>query len=107
MGSLRDALDGQPQNYEAIYRLGLTHLFLGQPGEAQGYLEISWQRVPWSARVNFFLGEAMRLAGDTRARWYLSNAQRWAANDFFRAAATAAIARVDENSAAAAGGAKE
>lgn len=98
MLALRDALDVQPQNYEAIYRLGITHLYLGQPGEAQGYLEIAWQRVPWSPRVNYFLGESMRLAGDTRSRWYLSNAQRWAGNDYFRAAAGAALASLATDS---------
>ena len=92
MLDLRDALDGDPTNYDAIYRLGITHLFMGQPGEAVGYLQIAWQRVPWSPRVNYFVGESMRLLGDTRARWYLTNAQRWASSGFFQKAAEIALA---------------
>ena len=88
---LRDVLDEQPDNFEAIYRLGLAHLFLGQPGEALGYLEIAWRRAPWSPRVNYFLGEAMRLLGDSRARWFLSNALRWSASEFFRQASRMAL----------------
>lgn len=88
---LRDVLDAQPDNFEAIYRLGLAHLYIGQAGEAQAYLEIAWRRVPWSARVNYFLGEAMRLLGDSRAQWYLENAERWAASAYFRQAARASL----------------
>ena len=88
---LRDVLDAQPDNFEAIYRLGLAHLYIGQAGEAQAYLEIAWRRVPWSARVNYFLGEAMRLLGDSRAQWYLENAERWAASAYFRKAAQSSL----------------
>lgn len=91
MLDLRDALDHNANSYEAIYRLGIAHLYLGQPGEAQGYLQVAWQRVPWSPRVNFFIGESMRLAGDTRARWYLDGAQRWAVTDYYAEAAAQAL----------------
>jgi len=94
MLDLRDALDQNANSYEAIYRLGIAHLYLGQPGEAQGYLQVAWQRVPWSPRVNFFVGESLRLTGDTRARWFLAGAQRWAASDFFEKAATEALQRL-------------
>jgi len=95
--SLSAALEADPDNFEAIYRLGIAQLYSGSPGTAQGYLEIAWQRVPWSPRVNFFLGESMRLLGDSRARWYLTNAQRWASNAFYRAAAEAALARLEQD----------
>jgi len=94
MLDLRDALDYDANSYEAIYRLGIAHLFLGQPGEAQGYLRVAWQRVPWSPRVNFFVGESLRLTGDTRARWFLDSAQRWAASSFYEKAATEALGRL-------------
>jgi len=94
--NLRDVLDRQPDSFEAIYRLGLAHLYLGQPGESLGYLEIAWRRAPWSARVNYFLGENLRLVGDSRARWYLRNAARWAASDYFREASRMALAELDE-----------
>ncbi len=91
MLDLRDVLDHKASNYEAIYRLGIAHLYLGQPGEAQGYLQIAWQRVPWSPRVNYFVGESLRLTGDTRARWFLDGAQRWAASAFYEQAAAEAL----------------
>lgn len=91
MLDLRDALDQNPNNYEAIYRLGIAHLYMGQPGEAQGYLQVAWQRVPWSPQANFFLGESLRLVGDTRARWYLNNAHRWASSAYYQKVSAAAL----------------
>ncbi len=93
--NLRDVLEMQPDSFEAIYRLGLAHLHIGQPGESLGYLEIAWRRAPWSARVNYFLGENLRLVGDSRARWYLENAARWAASDYFREASRMALEELD------------
>ena len=93
--NLRDVLDVQPDSFEAIYRLGLAHLYIGQPGESLGYLEIAWRRAPWSARVNYFLGENLRLVGDSRARWFLQNASRWAASEYFREVTRMALAEID------------
>ena len=93
--NLRDVLEEQPDSFEAIYRLGLAHLYIGQPGESLGYLEIAWRRAPWSARVNYFLGENLRLVGDSRARWYLQNAARWATSDYFRKASRMALAELE------------
>lgn len=93
--NLRDVLEMQPDSFEAIYRLGLAHLYIGQPGESLGYLEIAWRRAPWSARVNYFLGENLRLIGDSRARWYLQNAARWAASDYFREASRMALEELE------------
>ena len=98
MFDLRDVLELQPDSFEAIYRLGLAHLYIGQPGESLGYLEIAWRRAPWSARVNYFLGENLRLLGDSRARWFLQNASRWAASDYFREASRLALAELESAS---------
>ena len=95
-GALRRALAQAPERFRAIYWLGLAHLYLGQPGEALAYLSIAWQRAPWSPRVNYFLGEAYRLVGDSRARGVLENAHRWSAHEFFRASAAAALEAIAE-----------
>jgi tetratricopeptide (TPR) repeat protein len=92
--NLRAALAREPQQFDAIYRLGLAHLYLGQPGEALGYLTIALRRAPWSPRVNYFLGEAYRQLGDTRAGIHLSNASRWASSSFYRYAADRALAQL-------------
>lgn len=74
---LRAVLEQTPDDFRGIYRLGLAHLFLGESGAAIAYLRIVFRRAPWSPNVNFFLGEAYRMAGDPRARVYLDRARRW------------------------------
>lgn len=91
---LRRGLFEEPDRFDAIYRLGQAHLFLGQPGEAVNYLAIAAQRAPWSARVNYFLGEAYRLLGDSRARVHLERAARWADAAYIQASAEAALAEL-------------
>ena len=41
--------------------------------------------------MNFFIGESLRLVGDTRARWYLSNARRWAISPYYQQVSAAAL----------------
>lgn len=94
---LRRGLFDEPDRFDAIYRLGQAHLYLGQPGEAVNYLAIAVQRAPWSARVNYFLGEAYRLLGDSRARRHLERAERWSGSAFFRSSAEASLAQLTTN----------
>ena len=94
VADLRRGLFDAPDRFDAIYRLGQAHLYLGQPGEAVNYLAIAATRAPWSARVNYFLGEAYRLLGDSRARTHLQRAERWAGSEFFRKSAAAALAEL-------------
>lgn len=89
--SLRQALDIDPRQFEVIYRLGIAELYQGRAGASIGYLTIALQRAPWSPRVNYFIGEAYRLVGDTRAGRHLHNAWLWAGSEFFREAAKAAL----------------
>jgi len=94
VADLRRGLFDAPDRFDAIYRLGQAHLYLGQPGEAVNYLAIAATRAPWSARVNYFLGEAYRALGDSRARTHLERAERWAGSEFFRKSAAAALAEL-------------
>ena len=94
VADLRRGLFDAPDRFDAIYRLGQAHLYLGQPGEAISYLAIAAQRAPWSARVNYYLGEAYRMLGDSRARTHLERAERWAGSEFYEALAQASLAEL-------------
>ena len=75
---LRKVLQQQADHYQAILWLGVAELYSGNPGGALNYLTIAHQRAPWAPRVNYLLGEALRLLGNPRARAYLTRAQQWA-----------------------------
>lgn len=88
---LRDVLAINPNHFTAIMWLGVTELYSGNPGGAVNYLNIVYKRAPWSPRVNYLLGESLRLLGNPRALPYLRNAQQWAFDPDIRKWATAAI----------------
>ncbi len=63
---------------DAAYGLGMLYLYGGAPVEALDYLRRAHLGAPWSPRINFYLGEAYRLAGDaTRARAHLEKTAYW------------------------------
>ncbi len=92
---LRSAMRGDPERYDAIYYLGLAYLHSGQAGDAINYLRVAYTKVPWSPRINFYLGEGYRLIGDTRAKMHLINARNWASSDFWRHVAELALENLD------------
>jgi len=88
---LRLALAKDPDRFDGIFQLGLVELYTGKPGTAINYLRLAHQRVPWSARVNFQLGECYRLLGYSMARKHLVQARDWAHTDLTVALAEAAL----------------
>jgi len=91
---LRRALKTDPNRQDAILHLGITELYTGNPGRAVNYLRIAHQRVPWSPKVNFHLGECLRLLGSSQASMHLAQARDWAYSDTLRDLASAALARI-------------
>ncbi len=87
----RSALNADPNLFSAIYMLGLAELYSGNAGEALGYLRVAHNRAPWSPRVNFHLGEALRLTGSTQAHEYLERARLWATDAQMRKLAEMAL----------------
>ncbi|MEZ5557124.1 MAG: hypothetical protein R3E86_01050 [Pseudomonadales bacterium] len=95
MPLLHEALRLDPARYDAMYNLGLAYLYTGRAGDALDYLRVSQQRAPWAPHMNFYLGEAYRLTGDSRARNYLLRAAQWSATEFWRQAASTALQMLD------------
>ncbi|MDA1075114.1 MAG: hypothetical protein O3A63_10195 [Proteobacteria bacterium] len=91
----RSALRQDPDRFDAALGLGFSYLHTGQPGDAINYLKVAYQKIPWAAQVNFFLGEAYRIVGDTRARQHLANAEQWARIPAWQARAELALAKLD------------
>jgi len=91
----RRALSGDPDRFDAVFGLGLAYFHLGHYGAAQNYLRVTYRRAPWAPQVNFYLGETLRLTGDSRARRYLERARNWAAEPLWRDLAEIALARLE------------
>ena len=81
---IREALESDPDNIEAIFSLGVIELYSGQPGRAVNYLKVAEAHAPWSPRINFHLGEAFRLLGDPIGKTYLIKARNWAHSNVWR-----------------------
>ena len=92
---LRAALAEDPDRFDGIFQLGMVELYTGKPGTAVNYLRLAHQRVPWSARVNFQLGECYRLLGYSAARKHLVQARDWAHTDLTVALAEAALGMME------------
>ncbi len=88
---LRRSLARDPTRQDAIFVLGLAYLYSGRAGDALNYLRIAHQRQPWAPHVNFYLGEAYRLIGDSRAREHLARAKRWSPTELWRKLADAGL----------------
>ncbi len=89
---LRKVLDHNPEHFQAILWLGVIELYAGRAGSAINYLKIAHNRAPWSALVNFHLGECLRLLGNPRARAHLEQAIWWADDAHLRNLAETALA---------------
>ena len=73
-----DALKSPGHAGAASYGMGVVSLAVGRPDDAVAYLQAAYARAPWSPQINFYLGEAYRLAGDTgRARLHLRKTAYW------------------------------
>ncbi len=48
----------------------------------------------WEVRINYFLGEGYRIAGDPRAATHLRNARNWAIDETWRSQAEFALGRL-------------
>ncbi len=88
---IREALDIEPDNVEAIYSLGVIELYSGRPGTALNYLKVAQNQAPWSPRINFHLGEALRLLGNPTGRAHLIKARNWSNSDVWRELAEKSI----------------
>ncbi len=93
------ALRTDPTRFDGVLGLGLAYLYTGRPGEAVNYVRVAYSRAPWAALVNYYLGEAYRLIGDTRARGYLVNARNWAILPVWRLLAEESLRLLDEDAA--------
>ena len=89
---LRQALQKNPQHFQAILWLGIVELYTGNPGGAINYLRIAHQRAPWSAFVNYLMGECLRLLGNPRAETYLNRALAWSTDTTSTQLANASLA---------------
>ena len=87
----RRALGHDPSRIDAVSGLGLAYLYTNRPGEAVNYMRVAYARAPWSAAINFYLGESYRLIGDSRAEMHLLNARNWADANIWRALATESL----------------
>lgn len=98
---LRQALHQDPARIDAIFQLGITELYTGNPGRAVNYLRIAYQRAPWSPQINFHLGECLRLLGSSRAAWHLTQAREWTYRDSIKHLASAALEQIEKERLAA------
>ena len=90
------ALREHPDHVEAIFDLGLAYLYARRFPEAVAQLQVAHELAPWMPRVNLFLGEAYRYAGDAaRARPHLRQAMHWHFNQRWRDHAAASLAALE------------
>lgn len=72
------ALDAAGHRADAAYGLGLLYLYGGHPQDALDHLLAAHFRAPWSPRINFHLGRAYQLVGETvKARQHLNKTVFW------------------------------
>lgn len=83
----RRALELDPTRLDGIYLQGLVDLYRGRPGVAVSYLQAVYRYVPWAPRVNYHLGECLRILGDPSAHIYLQNALAWSSDENWSALA--------------------
>ncbi len=87
------ALALQPDRVDALFGLGVTRLFTGYSEQAVVYLQRVYEHAPWAPRINLYLGEAYRLAGDAvNAQFYLTRAYQSESTKIWRDKARQALA---------------
>ena len=86
------ALQTAGHRADAAYGLGLLYLYGGHPEDALDHLLAAHFRAPWSPRINFYLGQAYRLVGETaRARQHLQKTVFWHPDAEWRARANGVL----------------
>ena len=74
----RHALSGDPMRVDAAFGLGVSLLRSARAGDGLNYLKVAYERLPWNARINLFLGDAYRQIGNNRrASFHLNRAIMW------------------------------
>lgn len=90
----RGVLNRHPSRLDAAYGLGVAFLHTGRAAEAMSYLRLAYRKMPSDVRINFYLGEGYRIAGDRRAAAHLQNARNWARNSLWRERADFSLQRL-------------
>ena len=88
---LQQATVTAPERTDAQLGLGLAYLHRNEPANAVRPLRQAYERAPWAAEVNLFLGEAYRLVGDQRAARLLTNASNWGETQVIKRLAKSAL----------------
>ncbi len=91
----RKVLREHPGRHDAAYGLGVAYLHTGRAPAAMQYLRRAYDKTPWEVRINYFLGEGYRIAGDPRAATHLRNARNWARDASWRKRAEFALHRLE------------
>lgn len=88
----RQALAASPDRADANYGLGVLELLEKRPAAAFSHLAAAHQRAPWSPRISYYLGEALRQQGELRrAAPYLRKTAAWHPAMIWRARANRAL----------------
>ena len=81
----RLALKGDPLRVDAAFGLGVSLLRSSRAGDGLNFLKVAYERLPWNARINFFLGDAYRQVGNNRrAAFHLNRAIMWEVEEDLR-----------------------
>ena len=74
----RIALHHDPLRVDAAFGLGVSLLHSAQAGDGLNYLRVAYERLPWNARINLFLGDAYLQVGNrNKAMFHLNRASMW------------------------------
>ncbi len=74
----RQALAEDQARADAAYGLGVLELLRKRPQAAARHLAAAYRRAPWSPRISYYLGEALRQQGDAgRAAPFLRKTAAW------------------------------
>lgn len=88
----RAALRGDPHRVDAAFGLGVSLLKSSRAGDGLNYLKVAYERLPWNARINLFLGEAYMHVGNRRkASVHLKRAILWEIEEAVREQAIALL----------------
>ena len=92
----RRALGSDPLRVDAAFGLGVSLLNSARAGDGLNYLRVAYRRVPWNARVNYFLGNAYMQIGNRReAVHHLNRAVLWEVEEALRNQAASLIETVN------------
>ncbi|MCP5179586.1 MAG: hypothetical protein H6993_13220 [Pseudomonadales bacterium] len=93
----QQVVDAYPERRDALFGLGVSCFLLGDNECALVHLQTAHVLAPWAPRISLFLGEALRLAGDSVAsERHLRRAARWEQDAVWRRKAVHALALVPE-----------